>query len=181
VNPASARRIPLTGVYALGRHAIVDPGDWEAVRPYTWFIQRTLANTSRCDYVTGYIFDLPARDKRRSLARVLTGWDLTGHISGDTLDCRRENLIELDKSLQQLIRPTRPGSASRFKGVTAASRPPGCWRAIVSWRGTRYRLGTFAAEEDAARAYDSAVLELAGDAAPYVMTNQRMGLLDAHE
>jgi hypothetical protein len=110
-----------------------------------------------------------------SLQQVITGWKMTGHISGDTFDCRRVNLCELDESLRQTGKLPLPGAASRFKGVYPAR---GAWRARITYKRQRYHLGTFAAEEGAARAYDKQARELFG---PYAMTNERLGLYaDGH-
>jgi hypothetical protein len=51
---------------------------------------------------------------------------------------------------------------SKFRGVYWDKRSR-CWQAFVLERGTHQYVGTFAAEEDAARAYDNAAVERCGD------------------
>jgi hypothetical protein len=68
--------------------------------------------------------------------------------------------------------------ASRFKGVYASSTK-GKWRAGVrvteEGRAINVYLGTFAVEEDAARAYDARVKELFGE---FAKTNADLGLYE---
>lgn len=169
------RAILLTGTR--DKYVIVDPEDYATARRYEYRVNVVRHNVSRQEYVTAYTGPGPGRCK--SIEQVITGWAMTGHANGDPFDCRRVNLIQLDKTLQQFSRRPRPGSASRFKGVSRAPRSQGRWLAGVGWKGTYYRLGVFGSEEDAARAYDKKVIELAGPvAAPYVMTNERLGLFE---
>jgi hypothetical protein len=53
---------------------------------------------------------------------------------------------------------------SRFHGVHWDKRSK-CWQAYIWDKGTHRYVGTFAAEEDAAKAYDNVVSELCGDGA----------------
>lgn len=166
------RAMRLTG--SKDKYVIVDPEDHAAARRYQWCVNVVTGNTWRQEYVTAYI----SPGRRMSLGQVITGWAMTGHANSNPFDCRRVNLIELDTGLRQFSRRPLPGSASRFKGVTPASRRNNAWLARVRYKGTLYRLGTFPDEESAARAYDAKVIELAGPvAAPYVMTNQKLRLL----
>jgi hypothetical protein len=58
----------------------------------------------------------------------------------------------------------KPKFASKFVGVQAASTP-GKWRAGISHNGDKQTLGSFADEEEAARAVDTAARRLRGDGA----------------
>ena len=172
------RAIPLTGKYGDGHHAVVDPEDYPLVRWLTWNVQHARLNKGRALYPLAWV---PRLNQNMTLAQWLTGWEMTGNINGDTFDCRRVNLVKLDPGMRQFIRPPM-GGASRFKGVCRKKTKTGTyrWRGYVNYRGYRYELGLFDEEQDAARAYDKKLTELAGD---YAMTNQKLGLfrVDQHE
>lgn len=162
--------IPLNGPHDGGRVVLVDAADHGTASRYRWVVTQMTRDKLRTEQVSAYI----RRGKRMSLAKLLTGWEMTGHVNGDPLDCRRANLIRLDRSLQRAgIGPMPPrgkGPGSGYKGVWQA-RGQTRWQARVTWKGTRYHLGTFPDKESAAAAYDKKLTELAG---PYAMTNQRL-------
>jgi len=83
------------------------------------------------------------------------------HINRNRLDNRRENLRLCDARGNAANRAGYPGS-SKFKGVTFR-RSCGKWEAAIRTRGKTRYLGVFIAEEDAARVYDTAALELFGE------------------
>lgn len=96
------------------------------------------------------------------------------HISGDTLDNRRENLRVCDPRLNHRnVSPHRKKTSSRFKGVYH-DKERGQWQAYINVDGVRHRLGRFHSELDAALAYDSKATELHGE---YAKTNASLGLL----
>lgn len=83
------------------------------------------------------------------------------HVSGDGLDCRRNNLRFATRSQNLCNRGAERGSTSRFKGVNWNVRRKR-WRARICVAGTRTELGWFEVEGDAARAYDAAAREAHG-------------------
>lgn len=90
-----------------------------------------------------------------------------GHVNGDPLDCRAENLIT--KSVSRCVlrhrTPTsrkREGRSSRFKGVYWLARNKK-WRAKITSEGKAWSLGCFDEEIAAARAYDEAARKLFGE------------------
>lgn len=88
------------------------------------------------------------------------------HINGDGLDNRRCNLRLVHQQQNQMNRRAQRGS-SRFKGVSWHSSHRK-WRAQIRHNGSKLWLGAFGSEDDAARAYDAAALELFG---PYARVN----------
>lgn len=83
--------------------------------------------------------------------------DFTDHIHSHAK--QRKRIRECTSKYKGVCRPTETPKSSK-------SRP---WLANVCKNGVKYRLGSFATEEEAARAYDEKALELFG--AEYVTLN----------
>lgn len=84
-------------------------------------------------------------------------------LDGDTRNCARSNLQILDRSVLATARPAQ--GACAYKGVSPYR---GKWQATIRIAGKLKWLGSYATPEEAARAYDDAVLEFRG----------RMGVLN---
>jgi hypothetical protein len=102
-----------------------------------------------------------------------------GHANGDSLDCRRKNLIV--RTIQQRLwssqkRRTANGEdcTSRFKGVSWIRREQK-WRARIKIDGKETYLGRFLDEVDAAYAYDEAAREHFGEHAWLNFPDARKG------
>lgn len=78
-------------------------------------------------------------------------------IDGDPRNCRRTNLLIQDRGVYGRQRPSQ--SATGYKGVSPYR---GKWQATIRVDGKLKWLGTFPTPEDAARAYDDAVIEHRG-------------------
>ena len=78
-------------------------------------------------------------------------------LSDDPRDCTRSNLLIQDRSVIARARPAQ--GACKFKGVSPYR---GKWQATIRIDGTLRWLGSFPTPEDAARAYDEAVIEHRG-------------------
>lgn len=89
------------------------------------------------------------------------------HIDGNGLNNRRSNLRLCTPMQNQQNSAARKGKTSIYKGVTRPKRARG-WRAQIRVNRQLILLGTFAQEEDAARAYDDAARRHFG---PFARTN----------
>lgn len=78
-------------------------------------------------------------------------------LDGNTRNCTRANLQILDRSVLATDRPAQ--GACGYKGVSPYR---GKWQATIRLDGKLKWLGSFATPEEAARAYDDAVLENRG-------------------
>lgn len=99
----------------------------------------------------------------RKLGRDLERWELVDHVNGDTLDNRRDNLRLATNSENQFNRDLPAHNSTGYKGVyrnTAGSRKP--WQAAITVNRRKIYLGSYTTPQDAARAYDAAARQLAG-------------------
>lgn len=146
--------IPLTKGYV----TIVDDEDAEAVLQFKW-----KANSFGGEYV--YASRTATVDGKESNV-YLHCWlmdkppgMLVDHINRNTLDNRRCNLRVATKGQNTANARGRTG---RYKGIDfQPSRNR--WRARIMVDGTQKWLGRFKTEEEAARAYDAALLEAHGE------------------
>jgi len=84
------------------------------------------------------------------------------HIDGNGINNTRQNLRACVNRTNAANRPGYLGSTSSYKGVsfrTSANR----WQSTIKSNGKIKWLGTFATQEEAARAYDAASLDLFGE------------------
>ena len=78
-------------------------------------------------------------------------------LNGDSRDCTRSNLLVQDRTVIARARPAQ--GACKYKGVSPYR---GRWQATIRVDGKLMWLGSFPSAEEAARAYDEAVLEHRG-------------------
>jgi hypothetical protein len=154
--------------------SLVDADDFERVVKSKWYPARQGHNY----YATATSLKYLPRHHARLHAFVLKvePGQIVDHISGDTLDNRKQNLriVTAAENARNARRQTFPGKLSRFKGVTW-SHHLGRWVASITFEGRTQYLGVFNDEADAARAYDVAALENFGE---HARTNEMMRLYD---
>lgn len=146
--------VPLGGSKAAGRVALVDEADYELAMQYRWHVFETERNGRPCGPY--------ARSGHMFMHTLLTGSLYVDHADLNGLNNRRSNLRPATISQNNANQRPRLGAASRFKGVTLR-RTDGYWQARIIVNGRRRSLGYFRDEEQAARAYDVAALEVHGE------------------
>jgi len=148
--------------------ALIDSSDLDDVRQYRWCLADDYVVTSvRVD--SGKFRQVKLhRHLLRTQLSALPGMD-GDHISRDKLDNRRSNLRVATEAQNSANRSKHRNNTSGFVGVTRI-RKTGRWEARISVDGSPRCLGTYGTAEEAARAYDTAALELRGE---FAVTNLR--------
>lgn len=149
-------KVPLGG----GKVALIDVADLDLVSGRKWWSTGRYAY-SMADGVTTLMHKLILPSPSDLI--------FVDHIDGDGLNNQRHNL-RLASHKENMRNRKATGGISRFKGVWLDRA---AWRAEIQIDGKKVRLGSFAKERDAARAYDKAACELHGD---FAKTNADLGL-----
>jgi len=158
------RQLQLHGKIAAGRCTKVDVDLFEELNAYRWHM-------TSAGYVARTIVDGRNRKKvliHRQILTVPPGL-VVDHINADPLDNRRAN-IRAVTTATNMQRAAVPTGECRFLGVRIAKRAKA--RRYEARLGPKY-LGMFETAEEAAAAYDDAVLKVHG---PLATTNYKLGL-----
>jgi len=156
--------IRLIGAKAAGRVTIIDADDYGLVIPHRWRIRekvRPEGHTWGPYAVTDLKTKVPG-STNFGMHSLITGWPLVDHANGNGLDNRRSNLRPATIAQNSQNRRPPVGGSSKFKGV-CWNRVSQKWQAGIKINGKSHYLGLFAAEIDAANAYDEAALEAYGE------------------
>ena len=141
-----------------GKVAHIDPEDWPVIEPYRWFAARTSGGNW---YAHATPLDGDRRKAKEKMHNLILGRKWVDHADQNGMNNRRSNLRPCTNALNQQNSGPRGGS-SMFKGVSWSARK-GKWRVAFNWQGRTHFVGNFGDEAEAARAYDAAVLPLAGE------------------
>ena len=152
------KEIPLTQ----GKVAIVDDEDYEELVQYKWYAHKN----RRCWYARRSTRMAAGKQgavlMHRQVMRAAPRRQVD-HRDGDGLHNWRTNLRYCTNGENQSnLHYKKEGCTSRYKGVSWYRRS-GKWVAGIRVSGKGVNLGYFEEEEDAARAYNAAAVELFGE------------------
>jgi hypothetical protein len=155
--------------------AVVDDMDYEWLSQWPWHARKKKSKSS-----AGITKFYAARHSKNNEPPVMMHVEIMkragifssdyDHKDGDGLNNQRKNLRPCTKSQNSANRRKRNNTTSRFKGVYW-NKKAGKWRAQINPNREMKHLGLFRSEEDAARAYDKAALEIFGD---FSLTNNTL-------
>lgn len=149
------KTIPLTQ----GKEALVDDDDFERLKHFKWYF------TGK----NGYAGRMVRRNGKRLLTHMhwyilrLPPGLVIDHINGNRLDNRKENLRVCTKADNNKNRRlVKVNASSQFKGVTWRAHAR-AWKAYIKINRKQIHLGYFKDEQEAARAYNRAAVEIFGE------------------
>ena len=153
------KTVPLGGKKAAGRVALVDDEDYELVNQYRWHVREDARPGHRSGPYAGTCLPGPGgKFVFVFMHTLVTDFPKPDHIDGNGLNNQRSNLRPATAG--QNCANRRGWGRSPYKGVTPNGRK---WVARIGYDHKIRNLGNFTSEEDAARAYDAAAIELYGE------------------
>ena len=156
---AAMKQIPLSQGY----FALVDDEDYPLVSQHKWTYDKGYAvrkiTLARRRYRSVYM--------HRILTNAAPG-EMVDHRDGNRANNTRANLRictaqQNSKNRRSTALQSTTKKASRYKGVSRTHKTKDRWSALIIADGIRHHLGSFASEEEAARAYDAKAIELHGE------------------
>jgi hypothetical protein len=151
--------IPLTQ----GQSAMVDDEDFEKLNNFNWHAQITTGTTDKfyairnlLNHEEGYIKDKRIKVKmHRVILNIKDPNIFVDHKDRNTLNNQKHNIRTCTQS--QNLRNVSPRGVSKYMGVHPYRKK---WRASIRVKkGEVVQLGVYNYEEEAARAYDAAILK----------------------
>jgi len=140
------------------KECIIDDEDWERISNITWYVHYNQSN----HYVFGWC---KKTKKYLRLHRVILNapeGKFVDHKNRNTLDNRKENLRLCNHQQNSYNRSKDYNNKSGYKGVSW-SKQNKKWMAQITYSKTTYTLGFFKSKEDAALAYNKAVIKHHGE------------------
>lgn len=145
---------------AHGQIALVSEDGWRQAAMFRWGLNLVGGKA----YVGGKVLGPDGNWTYQRLHRFLMNCQshdgrIIDHINSNTLDNRKSNLRDSTASGNARNRSSRPGSSSKYRGVSWVSNI-GKWRAAIGVNHKNRHLGYFDKEDDAAAAYQQAAADL---------------------
>ena len=158
------KEIKLTQGYV----ALVDDEDYERVMQYRWHVQAR----KRTKYAWRSVCKPDGRWTSLMLHRFILNLPSgmvpqVDHKDRNGLNCQKENLRIATGSENNANQRKRPNLSSRYKGV-AWYKQTNKWMAHFTVNRKKHHLGYYFLEEEAARAYDAAMIKTFGE---FALTN----------
>lgn len=144
-----------------GHVVLMDQGDLDAFQVKQWRVMNVNGKLYVCrrpSKTNGAKFEL----FHRMIMQCPEGM-CVDHKSGETLDCRRENLRICTHAENMRNRKISKSNKCGYKGVYADPRSPGTFIAKIIFEGKRHWLGRYSEPEAAHAAYCRAAKALHGE------------------
>ena len=145
------KEIPLTQ----GKFALVDDDDYEYLSQWKWCYDNGYAKRGQWNPVTKKIIQI---FMHRVIMNAKKG-EAVDHANHNTLNNKKYNLRICTYAQNMYNSKSNKNSSSKYKGVSWNKR---CkkWQVYIIYEGKRINLGYYKDEEEAARVYDKAAIEL---------------------
>lgn len=143
-----------------GKVAHINPEDWPLIADYKWYAYRSMDGRW---YAHATPLDGDRAKAKVKMHNLIVGCKGVDHRDNDGLNNVRSNLRPCTDAQNQQNTGSRGGS-SQYKGVSWNSRRKK-WHVAFRCNGRHYFVGNFPPDQeiDAAKAYDAAILPLAGE------------------
>jgi len=135
--------------------AILELEDFERLNRFNWWA--AFAENTQTFYAIRYV-----NGRRVKMQNEVTGHLWTDHANNVTLDNRRKNLREADKTQSSCNRRKPKSNTSGYKGVMWRGNRRH-WIAEIAFEGKTIYIGSYKQKIAAARAYDAKAIELHGE------------------
>ncbi len=157
-----------------GRHAIVDPDDYDRLSRNRWYVSK---GRNTCYAIRGQWS--PEKKRRLTISMHREVVDIpdgmyVDHINHNGLDNRKANLrpAKPDQNARHTLYPKR-NTSSKYRGVWY-NKKKRRWRAVIGINNTRKTIGNYREEIDAAKAYDEEARKHYGEFAVLNFPESRM-------